>query len=288
MNGRSHGRCAFTLIELLVVIAVIALLMAVLLPALQRARRQARTMVCQSNLRQWGTVLAMYLQDSEGRLPTDIAGTGGTWLLRGAFTGGDPNAPEDTLHHFRTRGIACCPVATKPADIGIMGLSASWGSTGVSIEGTPGSTFVAWEIISPPPRFHGSYGYNAWLFQGFSQRPTRVDNGRILEVDVLSFKAREQIPVLFDAALIFDEARDTQAPWRQDNGGPGGIRTFCMNRHNGYVNGLFLDWSVRKVGLKELWTLDWCREFNRAGRWTHAGGVKPEDWPDWMHGFKDY
>ena len=51
---------------------------------------------------------------------------------------------------------------------------------------------------------------------------------------------------------------------------------------------LFMDWSVRKVGLKELWTLKWSRDFDTAGPWTLAGGVKPEDWPAWMQRFKDY
>jgi prepilin-type processing-associated H-X9-DG protein len=62
----------------------------------------------------------------------------------------------------------------------------------------------------------------------------------------------------------------------------------CINRHEGGVNCLFLDWSVRKVGLKELWTLKWNAEFNTAGPWTRAGGVQPEDWPPWMRKFKDY
>jgi hypothetical protein len=51
---------------------------------------------------------------------------------------------------------------------------------------------------------------------------------------------------------------------------------------------LFLDWSVRKVGLKELWTLRWSPGFNTAGPWTKAGGVRPDDWPEWIRGFKDY
>ena len=64
-------RCAraFSLIELLVVIAVIALLMGILVPALSRAREQARTVVCLSNMRQMGTALQAYLPDSGYRLP---------------------------------------------------------------------------------------------------------------------------------------------------------------------------------------------------------------------------
>jgi len=49
-----------------------------------------------------------------------------------------------------------------------------------------------------------------------------------------------------------------------------------------------MDWSVRKVGPKELWTLKWHRKFDTANDWTIAGGVKPEDWPEWMRNFKDY
>jgi hypothetical protein len=42
----------------------------------------------------------------------------------------------------------------------------------------------------------------------------------------------------------------------------------CLNRHKGFVNGLFLDFSARKIGLKELWTLKWHRSYNTAGPWT--------------------
>jgi len=59
----------FTLIELLVVIAVIALLMGILLPALNRAREQARKIACLSNMRQMGLAVTAYLTDSEYRLP---------------------------------------------------------------------------------------------------------------------------------------------------------------------------------------------------------------------------
>jgi prepilin-type N-terminal cleavage/methylation domain-containing protein/prepilin-type processing-associated H-X9-DG protein len=67
---------SFTLIELLVVVAIIAVLVAILLPALSKARFQARTMVCLTNLRQVGIGLNMYLDEHGGR----CFDNGGTWL----------------------------------------------------------------------------------------------------------------------------------------------------------------------------------------------------------------
>ena len=54
---------AFTLIELLVVIAIIGLLLAVIAPSLQKAKEQARFMICKSNLHQYGIAISGYMSE---------------------------------------------------------------------------------------------------------------------------------------------------------------------------------------------------------------------------------
>ncbi len=92
------------------------------------------------------------------------------------------------------------------------------------------------------------------------------------------------------AGMWPDRERTSPPPYDKEATGryPGHSAFSCINRHNGRVNGLFADYSIRRVGLKELWMLKWSKQSNTAGPWTKAGGVQPEDWPQWMRGFKDY
>jgi len=75
---------AFTLIELLVVVAIIAVLTALLLPALAKAKEQAKRLQCVNNERQITLAWLMYAGDHDGALPRNgyVPKGGDTNLLR--------------------------------------------------------------------------------------------------------------------------------------------------------------------------------------------------------------
>jgi prepilin-type N-terminal cleavage/methylation domain-containing protein len=80
-NKTSHIRSGFTLIELLTVIAIIAVLASLLLTALVSGKKNARTMICTSNLHQFGVALELYMDDSSGKRPAVGDLVGGKYLL---------------------------------------------------------------------------------------------------------------------------------------------------------------------------------------------------------------
>ena len=70
-----NGRCVkgFTLIELLVVVSIIALLVSILLPALAKAREQAKRVMCSSNIKQLYLGIEMYGEAYNGMMPYHCA-----------------------------------------------------------------------------------------------------------------------------------------------------------------------------------------------------------------------
>ena len=276
-------RCkAFTLIELLVVTVIVTLLTAMFLPALRKTRRQTQAVLCQANLRQWGIVFSLYTEDNLGRFP----GTGrdALSLIRESTLRYEDRNKPSVYYDVQTHDFACCPMAIRPRQRGTSETVQEWGVGSFRIQGTSGSTFEAWEITRPLPSFRGSYGINSWLLEDNFDTSIPIRNRLPWHgLDIFSLRDRAYIPALFDCESPLERFVEDLRPTLSNTGNGS-----CINRHKGYINALFLDWSTKRIGLKELWTLRWNGQFNTENRWTLAGGVRPEDWPTWMRGFKDF
>lgn len=124
-NGYPSG---FTLVELLVVIGIIAVLIGMLLPALTRARDQANTTYCMSNLRQLFTITQMYSNLHKGyMLPSSVGvGNGGRNNWWGIDTLGPLMGVNNALATTASENQALdriaklvdCPANERPKDIG--------------------------------------------------------------------------------------------------------------------------------------------------------------------------
>ena len=219
-----------------------------------------------------------------------------------------------------SEGIWCCPMATKLRN---PNPGRRWYQDG----GTFLAWGRFWSRDECPWDLYGSYGINDYTTlplvphqgDGVYPRPRIDDHTEYWRQDIVPYywrtvhvKGASNVPLQLDSslwgsgwprdgaeppvcdAIPTESVRPTyhpsgpRQPEPDHEYGEYGDTPSCINRHDGYVNGLFFDWSVRKVGLKQLWTLKSHRKYNTRGPWTKAGGVKPEDWPKWMRNFKDY
>lgn len=261
-------RSGFTLIELLVVIAIIALLMAILMPALSRVKKQAQSVACMARLKSWGLMFKFYTDDNNGSFNEGWnVGERALWM----------NALRP--YYKDEWDLLLCPTATRVDDQGLEG------------------TFMAMTRTCATPgggsqRFVFSYGINNWTNNMTQNRGARLKEWFWKTTGV---KGQYNIPVFADSTWHDGWPLDTDAPieYPHDFGGgntgtTGEINHHCIDRHNGWTNFLFMDWSVRHVGLKELWTLQWHRNFDTRGIYTKAGGMQPSEWPAWLRKYKDY
>lgn len=109
---RSNRVRPFKLIELLVVIAIIAILASLLLPALGRAKHQARRTACANNLKQVGLSLRLWADNYDGKFP---------WRVEQARGGGMPNGTDNARVNLQLSLVSNELSATRillcPADV---------------------------------------------------------------------------------------------------------------------------------------------------------------------------
>ena len=269
-KGRIQWRRAggFTLIELLVVVAVIAILISILVPSMKKAKEQARAVICRSNLHQWGMIWLLYTTNNNGSFPSaeERGYKRGRWI--------------DFLRRqwVDRQKILLCPSATKRPPEADSGRK----------HGGPFHTYKHGDKDISDPAEWASYGLNNWIYDAapgvthIQGRPTKW-NWRKIES-----RGASNIPLCLDSMWRGGGPMYTEDPIRseppQSNGewvGPKGeMRHFCLDRHRQAINAVFLDLSVKRIGLKQLWKLKWHKEFDTSG-W-------PGQWPEWMKNFKEY
>jgi len=242
----------------------------------ESGHRRAKEMVCQANLRRWDDIFQDYMQENEGRFYTGIRAQGYAWI----------GLMEERYRSPRQNRLWFCPEAVSPL------YDERGNPTGGSDVFSAWGFFMRWEWSDlGTDGIAGSYGLNGYTLRipdsGSYEGNVPAANGWR---DLQSVPNPASVPMFVDA-LRFDlwpqptdqPTASEVTPWSSNN-----MARCCINRHDGAVNCLFVDGSVRKVGLKELWTLKWHKSFNTAGPWTKAGGVLPQDWPQWIRPFKEY
>jgi len=275
---KSQG--TFTKKDIVVTLACLIFLLASLGAIGASGRRRAKEALCLSNLRQWGVCFQLYASDNEG------------YFMEGWIQGSTTPYDESKVYwmealrqYYRNPDLRCCPEAAIPGT-----------ELGLGEYGVGGGPFSAWGVFSGTwsysvPGDYGSYGWNGYVAnpppgEGI-WNPERKDyNWRRANVN-----GADNIPLLLDHQFVDCWPAEHDEPPMYD-GQPWSTTSqmgrCCINRHSGYVNSAFLDFSARRVGLKELWTLKWHRQYDTCGIWTICRGMVPNDWPEWMRDFKDY
>jgi prepilin-type processing-associated H-X9-DG protein len=255
--------------DLIVSLVCIVFLLATLGAIGKTGRIRAKELLCLSNLSRWGSLFHAYAADHDGYFHEGYLGTSdcmANWWMHAMKT------------YYENQDLCLCPMASMfGADVGL---------------GEIGAKFYAWSAqgwLGPPGSVYGSYGINGWVEN--NQCPTEPESARRCRWRTPNVAGAADVPLLLDAAWVDGWPQHYHDPPTyddQDFRAGSQMNRFCINRHNGFVNWAFLDGSARKVGLKELWTLKWHREYDTCGGWTQCGGVEPNDWPVWMRDFEDY
>jgi prepilin-type N-terminal cleavage/methylation domain-containing protein/prepilin-type processing-associated H-X9-DG protein len=253
---RTRKKRAFTLVELLVVISIIALLLSVLMPALSKAKKQAKATVCMSTLHQWGAVFLAYTTANNGSFHPGWGDVAPDYDLVRRSHWMDCLKP-----YYQDEKMALCPSATNP-DIRL-GRYGTWGP----------EADTEWY----PTGFYGSYGLNAWVCNPPADWPVVKKMPRRNNWKTINVKRASNIPVFMDSCHFRHWPRETDIPtWLENEGIVNGMAAFTVNRHEGKINAVFMDWSVKRIELRKLWQLKWHRSF------ITSRGPAEDEFPLWM------
>ncbi|AQQ70867.1 type II secretion system protein G [Limihaloglobus sulfuriphilus] len=249
---------AFTLIELLVVISIIALLMAILMPSLARARKQAKSVVCLSNLKQWGLILNLYAQDYDNGINP------GPSSEQRDEDGRDIRWMQVMRTYYESPDIRVCPEASIP--------------TSERIKGGYQSLEYAWGVFTEAsgPQVeegdYGSYALNWWACNPSSEAvlpgPVKPYYDRYWK-KLANMTPADQIPLAADSTwygvwpLMMD--MPPKAYVKAEYGTSyikNHMRRLCVDRHNMKVNMIFADMQAKPVEMKHLWNQRWHKGYD--------------------------
>jgi prepilin-type processing-associated H-X9-DG protein len=144
---------------------------------------------------------------------------------------------------------------------------------------------------------YGSYGKNVYVS---SADMVEAEGEGLWWYRNIRVKGVSQIPVHGDCNYTgaFPEAYNEPAEFRLHGPVDGeNINRWNLDRHSLSVNFVFLDWSVRKLGLRQLWAQKWSKQtVNQGGRPVSAWGNlnvvpdwnDPSQWPEWMQLSKNF
>ena len=267
---RKHG---FTLIELLVVISIIALLLSILTPSLSKAKDHAKSIVCKSNLRGWHLAWQMYLNENKNRFAA-FKDTAGGWSWQDWIDGLKPYFSDDKFFE--------CPSARKKLFMP--------NSTDLGDRGYMGTTHSSWNVVYYSSRqgkdvdIFGGYGMNYWVsdIKGEVAEFYGYDYDKFWKSD-LTVGSGKRVPLFMDGIWCGGAPEDTDVPRSNEEDflmDFPDMNRFALKRHSKGPQVIYIDGQGEKTSIKELWKMNWHRQFNTRNFWT-----LPENdgaWPDWV------